>query len=646
MKKNLAIIIGCIIIISSISAVALPKQSSQQQKETIICSDPMIFEDASYCSILLSEATTYLKNPGQPILPILTKTFTFPIGTIISEISCTPNIQKEKTLTKEIIYAQKPVIRSTELQTAPTVKDQMLYEQEQLYPDTWFTYTIGVGLEGTNHVTYVTIQMYPIRYSPLKNQILYTDSIDISINYELSQKPTSFSDSYDLVIIAPQQFAGKLQRLVDHKIAMGIPTKLVTTQEIHKNYEGRDQAEQIKYFLKYAIEEYGTSYVMLFGGMKGQRFWSWYVPMRYANLDDASDFETKYISDVYFEDIYKYDNTTGYTFDTWDSNENNIFAEWNTDNKDVLDMYPDVYVGRLPCQYKFEVDAIIDRIITYETTTNGQSWFNSMVGIGGDSFDDINWNTSTDYIEGQEETNHSLNFMTGFTQTRVWVDGGDVLLSPENISAVISQGHGFVVFSGHGNPSSWATHPHADFNTWIDFGLSSIKELTNGEKRPILIVGGCHNSQFDVSILKIFSRRALMWGEATQKCWSWLMATVPDGGSIATIGCTGLGYGTIGDGPTPPDEIPGGTPDGIPDCIQYLGGWIESHFFDVYNNDHITVLGQTHGTTLTDYLNQFPIDWNMDWDEHEQSSTLADCKTVQEWALIGDPSLQIGGYPQ
>ena len=94
------------------------------------------------------------------------------------------------------------------------------------------------------------------------------------------------------------------------------------------------------------------------------------------------------------------------------------------------------------------------------------------------------------------------------------------------------------------------------------------------------------------------------------------------------------------------DEIPGGTPDGIPDCIQYLGGWIDSHFFDVYNNDQITILGQTHGTTLTDYLNQFPIDWNMDWDDHEQSATLADCKTVQEWALIGDPSLQIGGYPQ
>jgi len=30
--------------------------------------------------------------------------------------------------------------------------------------------------------------------------------------------------------------------------------------------------------------------------------------------------------------------------------------------------------------------------------------------------------------------------------------------------------------------------------------------------------------------------------------------------------------------------------------------------------------------------------------DHDQSATLVDCKTVQQWMLFGDPSLKIGGY--
>ena len=56
-----------------------------------------------------------------------------------------------------------------------------------------------------------------------------------------------------------------------------------------------------------------------------------------------------------------------------------------------------------------------------------------------------------------------------------------------------------------------------------------------------------------------------MWGEVTSKCWGWSFASSPKGGSIASIGNTGLGYGTIGDGPDPPDEIPDSVPDGCPE---------------------------------------------------------------------------------
>ena len=74
--------------------------------------------------------------------------------------------------------------------------------------------------------------------------------------------------------------------------------------------------------------------------------------------------------------------------------------------------------------------------------------------------------------------------------------------------------------------------------------------------------------------------------------------------------------------------------DGIdePDCIEALGGYIETQFFKAYGVNNYTVLGETYSAAINAYLNTFPPMLNK-----------FDCKTVQQWALLGDPSLQIGG---
>ncbi len=45
------------------------------------------------------------------------------------------------------------------------------------------------------------------------------------------------------------------------------------------NIDGRDKPEQIKYFIKDAIETYNITFVLLVGGTKGIRK-QWYVPVR------------------------------------------------------------------------------------------------------------------------------------------------------------------------------------------------------------------------------------------------------------------------------------------------------------------------------------------------------------------------------
>jgi len=191
-------------------------------------------------------------------------------------------------------------------------------------------------------------------------------------------------ESFDLLIIAPSAFSEEIQPLVDHKNSIGMDTALMTLEHIRSLPEtsvGRDDAEKMKYYIKYAIETYDISYVLLVGGKIGQRD-TWYLPVRYVQMDNG--WEPKYITDLYFADIY--DMHGG--FSSWDSDNDGIFGEWieaSTPMDTGIDLYPDISIGRLPCRSELEVTIVMTKIITYETTTYLQNWFNNMVAIAGDT---------------------------------------------------------------------------------------------------------------------------------------------------------------------------------------------------------------------------------------------------------------------
>jgi hypothetical protein len=172
-----------------------------------------------------------------------------------------------------------------------------------------------------------------------------------------------------------------------------------------------------------------------------------------------------------------------------------------------------------------------------------------------------------------------------------------------------------------------------------------MKELSNTGKLPITVVGGCHNSLFNVSLIPSafhyftvrLGRNNWMWTyiSAVPQCWSWYMVQLPSTGSIATIGNTGLGWGWEGEFCT----VGGGD------------GWISSEFFrqygEHYGQDGYETLGQVYQQTQTSYVNTFK-DFTLPecWWSPDFGWDAIDAQAVQEWMLLGDPSLQIGGYPQ
>jgi hypothetical protein len=621
----------------TIQKIISPASSLQTKTMTYQFSQPSLQGNDLYATIHLAEATGYRTNAGEPILPIVMKTIELPFGTTIRDMRCSFTSQPPVQINQKITPAVQPVPFITEDLIRQPSENPEIYTHNQLFPETWYSYRLTGGLNKQNILTtFLTIQINPVRYNPASYMIQSLDRITIDITYEPASPSSSFTEEYDMIIICKDSYAKTLEPLVTHKNTHGIQTKLIAVSDIYSGTyfpaEGRDKPEQIKYFIKNAKETWNITYVMLVGNYAQ-------VPTRYASLEtDTGGLyeELKFVSDLYYADLY----TSNGSFCSWDTDNDGLYAEWpypeSHPAEDIVDLVPDVHVARLACMFKSEVKTMVDKIITYENTAAGTNWFKRMVVIGGDTFDK-SIEGGTDYNEGEEATAKALDYMPQFIPIKLWASLGN--LSLNTIQDEISKGCGFLYFCGHGSPKSWATHNNGDYRNWTGmYKNTDMRNLTNTNMLPIMIVGGCHNSELDTApknLLLGFLKEKFNYFRVNEtwlgsyfkynyalECWSWVFVKVK-GGAIASTGSSGFGGVNIGDY----------NQDGIPDCTQGLDGWFELELFRLYNQQNITVLGQTYDQVLTNYVHTFPVD-----------TSRYDAKILETHVLLGDPSLQIGGY--
>ncbi len=400
-----------------------------------------------------------------------------------------------------------------------------------------------------------------------------------------------YTETYDMVIIAPELFSESLLPLIDHKNILGVHTFLKTTETIYNEYEGRDHPEQIKYFIKYAVENWNITYVLLVGGAS-------LLPSRYVHIYYDYDYQDEWIflSDLYYADLYDAQGN----FSSWDTNENDLFAEYNWGVYhlyDDVDLYPDVYLGRLACTTQNEVIICINKIIAYETEkAYVQPWFTNLTVIGGDSLP----GDEEQIDEGEYVNEGVIDNMDGFLPKRIWASNGE-LYDTSNIQNAINTGAGFVFFNGHGNLDIWATHPHESYD-WIPPGFytnSHLNALSNGNKLPIVISDACYHCTYDVA----------------SDCFGWTFVKNPNGGCIAFLGSTDVDVSHPG--------------------VAIVTKGIEKLCIVMsqnYMNGDLT-LGDLWGHGLHSYLMTAEMD-EMDY------------ITVEEFQLFGDPSLAIGEHSQ
>ncbi len=637
MKKIITIIVLSLFMTTGWTATASEASQTTAQPSTTVyktltlpCSSPpTIIERADTIAITLREMTTQLREPNKPVLPIIIKTIQIPTGSRNITITCIPLDLHTMILPKKIMPARIAPLSKIRLLPANSTKDP-LYDTTSLYPDRWYRTSINAGHDASAQKTIlVKIICYPIRYSPAANQITTASSFNITMTYEQPTTIQHTNNTYDLVIIAPTAFKNILQPLIDFKNSKGLNTTIKTVEEILAQYPGADPPEQIKYFIKDAYDTWGIHYVLLFGGLKSHLYaqdkdtpsagWTdWWVPVRYVNIPQDDD--EGCLSDLYYGCLYN--STNG--FDSWDSNNDGIYAAWNAPGAetDTFDLAPEVSVGRLPVTTQREARHMVTKIITYENTSPEEKpWYNTFIGIAGKTFSYYQGRPDGEYLcdltyNYTKQANPDLTLTSVYTTNR---NTTGFVPTTKDIQTALSQGAGFVDFQGHGNPLVWDT-------IWFDgeypqdwcggISVYNFLKFSNKERLPIVVVGGCHNGMYNVSMIKTMSRKTssqyFCYGLPNPVCFSWGLVVKYPGGAIASTGCTGYGMGYQGNPVS-------------------LSAELETNFFYQIGNGS-THLGQAYSGAIQKFLNEEEI--------HQVEAFV-----ITNWALFGDPSLRLGGYP-
>ena len=214
MKKFLILLLVGILVASGFGALAVSDKKNYDTKikeEIIIISEPIIKETGQYATVNIKEATSFLLEPGKPLLPVVTQVFTLPFETKIISVDMTISDSKELILQKEVQPAPRPVPVDIGINASnKAIMDTTVYGSSELYPTSDYNYITASGLKQEEHVLYLVVKWYPIRYSPLQNKIYYSTKADIKITYKEPTSQRTFDDIYDLAIIAPSEYSNEL----------------------------------------------------------------------------------------------------------------------------------------------------------------------------------------------------------------------------------------------------------------------------------------------------------------------------------------------------------------------------------------------------------------------------------------------------
>jgi uncharacterized repeat protein (TIGR01451 family) len=321
----------------------------------------------------------------------------------------------------------------------------------------------------------------------------------------------------DVIFITPAGFRTALAPLVAFRQGQGHGVKVVDVQAIYDAWTyGQVSPAAIRNFLRHAAATWTPppSYVLLVGD--GTR-----DPHNYTGRNN-DNFIPPYLAMV----------------DPWmgETACDTCYAQLNGDDP-LSDLLPDLALGRLPVNSVADLNAVIGKIIGYETMPDWPAWLTRVDFITDDAFGATgapdpagNFWELADVAASRQPAGVELQRMyydpSPFTPRPAWRIAGAGLAHQRTLQ-LFNAGAGLVTYIGHAHQWQWALTDLAANPPYL-LGLYDVDTLTNGAPLPIVLDMTCLTAAFHTpafSKTTVDERLLLHAG----------------GGAVAVWGSTGLG---------------------------------------------------------------------------------------------------------
>lgn len=377
-------------------------------KDNMIINTVLGGDEVTYSNIKFSD----LCNEGDigcPELPVEYITFSVPAGVDKFEVLVDDLQTEELFLSNKLYPGQYPIPTLIGYKPKGFVEpDESVYNSEMQYPEQRVKIVHDGFLDGDKRL--LTIAIYPVTYFPLLGKLELSKQLSLrirpsasnslaekkmiprlsrnmrAINEEVmkflksvvvnpeeikknisnlplktktSTKPTSLP-YYEYCVITTRELSHSFERLIAWKREKGLNAGVICVEDLLSNNEISgdlisnlyDNAAKIRGYLQLAFQYGGAKYV-LFGG--NDRV----LPIRYGTggenrwASGADTIALKIPTDLYFSDLNG----------NWNKDGDKYLGEYVGD---LVNYYPELYVGRILCTSSEEVERYTTKLLKYE----------------------------------------------------------------------------------------------------------------------------------------------------------------------------------------------------------------------------------------------------------------------------------------
>lgn len=461
----------------------------------------------------------YLKD-NWPAMPYRRVTRMLPFGTRVTSITAVVDDYQQ-------IELLNPLAMGAGVRAVSEPNRVLAYPPfvvDGVYPMQHVDWSVHGGLDPKTMLptTFLDIRVFPVLYHS-GSRLLSANQIDLTIEvaYPQTELPAVVARRDALtpyVIVTADRLVPALTEYLTYKNNSGLPAEVHTLEAIVAQYPGVDEAEKVRHFIRWQVENEGTTFVLLAGDAD-------VLPVRRCLQQDGMNIP----AEGYFADLY----TGAGDYIDWDHNDDGVYGRY-PDDLPAMDLMPDLLVARIPASTLSELETSLTHSRLYEAATHeDDDWFNRMLFAAVDTFNERDHGDTSGIPEGECFAEFlAANTFPSIEVIRLYetdVFPHDDLVEPARVVSWASRGAGFMAFHCHGAPDCLAVvggcfnHEHA-------------AALTNAEMLPVLFGFACSTAEFDNELPDASEKQR----EAESMPEHFLLN--PTGGALGYVGATRVAY--------------------------------------------------------------------------------------------------------